>query len=416
VLCGEGEAVFRDCTIENNASTFQYADGGGGGMAVYYGSPILQSCTFAGNVAETVGGGLLLSEDSAVLIGCTIQDCIVTGDGYIYPEGAGGGGIVCSRSNATIIDCTIENNATCYFDVHGGGAFCWYDEVRFTHCIFRNNSAYGKGGGLYTQRSESSFDNCLFVDNSAGLDGGGIAFERYSHTNLNGSTVANNESGDGGGGIHCYGRSCDVILSNTIVWGNTCVDAGQQIGLVHVRTLDVSYCNVENGWDDIENLQGSSDSIIWGPGNIDADPLFLDTENGDYRLAAGSPCIDAASNCALPNDWADLDGDGDTNELLPLDLEGEGRFFDDPNTLDTGGGLAPIVDMGAYEFGGSDTPACPADIDGDWDVDLADLSILLLHYGATTGVLGSDGDLDCDRDIDLNDLATVLGWYGSTCE
>ena len=32
-----------------------------------------------------------------------------------------------------------------------------------------------------------------------------------------------------------------------------------------------------------------------GEGNIDADPLFVAPDDGDYHLSAGSPCIDAGS-------------------------------------------------------------------------------------------------------------------------
>jgi hypothetical protein len=62
-----------------------------------------------------------------------------------------------------------------------------------------------------------------------------------------------------------------------------------------------------------------------------------------------SPCIDAADNAALPADRTDLDDDGDTSELLPIDLAGGPRFVDDLLTPDTGEGTPPIVDMGAYE-------------------------------------------------------------------
>ena len=66
---------------------------------------------------------------------------------------------------------------------------------------------------------------------------------------------------------------------------------------------------------------------------------------------------------------ADLDEDGDTGEVTPLD--GEGRFFDDPNTPDTGCGSSAIEDMGAY------------DLDNDRDGDLVDLAKLLGNYGET---------------------------------
>jgi hypothetical protein len=58
---------------------------------------------------------------------------------------------------------------------------------------------------------------------------------------------------------------------------------------------------------------------------------------------------------------------------------------------------------------------CPGDLDGDNDVDLADLAQLLGNYGTTSGAVYEDGDLDGDGDVDLADLAALLGVYGTTC-
>ncbi len=82
-------------------------------------------------------------------------------------------------------------------------------------------------------------------------------------------------------------------------------------------------------------MQGLTGNL-GGIGNIDADPLFVDPDNGDYRLQAGSPCIDAGDNTAVPED-------------LTTDLDGNPRFLEIPETPDTGNGTLPIVDMGAYE-------------------------------------------------------------------
>ena len=63
------------------------------------------------------------------------------------------------------------------------------------------------------------------------------------------------------------------------------------------------------------------------------------------------------------------------------------------------------------------TPASDliGDLDGDCDVDLADLAILLANYG-TSGADPDDGDIDGDGDVDLADLATLLAHYGEVCE
>ena len=62
-----------------------------------------------------------------------------------------------------------------------------------------------------------------------------------------------------------------------------------------------------------------------------------------------------------------------------------------------------------------DPNPCFGDLDGDDDIDIADLAQLLAHYGMT-GASYSDGDLDDDGDVDIADLAALLSVYGTTCE
>jgi hypothetical protein len=59
---------------------------------------------------------------------------------------------------------------------------------------------------------------------------------------------------------------------------------------------------------------------------------------------------------------------------------------------------------------------CPADLNGDGFIGLADLSQLLGHYGTMSGANPEDGDLDRDGDVDLSDLAEMLGVYGTFCD
>src|SRR5690606_41085182 len=66
-----------------------------------------------------------------------------------------------------------------------------------------------------------------------------------------------------------------------------------------------------------------------GTGNISSDPMLANVVTGDLHLHPGSPCIDAASNGAVPAD-------------VTTDADGLPRFVDDPATADTGSGTAPI--------------------------------------------------------------------------
>ena len=44
----------------------------------------------------------------------------------------------------------------------------------------------------------------------------------------------------------------------------------------------------------------------------------------------------------VPADTRDLDGDGDSAEWLPYDLDGEPRFVDIPTAPGTGSGFSPL--------------------------------------------------------------------------
>ena len=58
---------------------------------------------------------------------------------------------------------------------------------------------------------------------------------------------------------------------------------------------------------------------------VSSDPLYVDADNGDYRLQETSPVIDEGSNGYIPSD-------------VSTDLDGNARIVN------------VTVDMGAYEY------------------------------------------------------------------
>jgi hypothetical protein len=55
------------------------------------------------------------------------------------------------------------------------------------------------------------------------------------------------------------------------------------------------------------------------------------------------------------------------------------------------------------------------DIDGDGDVDLTDLAVLIGSFGTQFGATIAEGNLDGDSDVDLADLALLLSAFGEAC-
>jgi hypothetical protein len=56
-------------------------------------------------------------------------------------------------------------------------------------------------------------------------------------------------------------------------------------------SLEINYCDVQDGQASIAT--NNNGTFTWGSGNIDVDPMFADTANGDFNLLADSRLIDA---------------------------------------------------------------------------------------------------------------------------
>ena len=55
-----------------------------------------------------------------------------------------------------------------------------------------------------------------------------------------------------------------------------------------------------------------------GKGNMILDPTFVDAAAGDYRLAPGSPCIDAGNNVPVATSFDLIDSPRIANETVDM--------------------------------------------------------------------------------------------------
>ncbi|HOW72081.1 MAG TPA: right-handed parallel beta-helix repeat-containing protein [Phycisphaerae bacterium] len=377
--------------------------GAGAGIAIWDGAPTVANCSFVGNVALIGGGGACISapgSPTTVFANCRFIGNSVRSGGF-------GGGLYLEMGSVALVNCAFRENSAAW----GGGVFLGR-AATLTNCEFvRNSATYG--GGLYFAES-ASLTNCTFVGNSAGLYGGGVTSWDISQAPCDlfayNCTFAGNAA-VGGRSLAANTAYADYYVHNSILWE---LDTTY---FSNWASFDPSYCNVMG-----RGLRFP---------NIDADPLFVrapspgpdgvwgtaDDDHGDLRLQPGSPCIDAARNTYVPADTFDLDGDGDTSERTPFDLDGHPRFLNDPDTADTGVPYPPnypyVVDMGAYEF----IPVIPGDFDHDGDVDGHDLDLLVACTSGPAILFGADCDamdLDGDDDVDQSDFGIFQRcWSGA---
>jgi len=383
-----GTLTLSGCTFANNTIEGESgATAAGGGVLVAEGSARVESCTFSGNRVGPSGfGGAFIVRDAsdAVFIDCTFSGNQAHGSASL-----GGGVLVAPASDAVLVDCTLEQNSA--GQAGGGMRVGAAATVDLVNCRFVENVALF-GGGLHSQSANLAAINCNFSGNSVPTYGGGM-YNYETDARVYDCTFAANSAGDEGGAMWNTHGSYPTVV-NSICWGNV----GGEIDNHVDSDCTVRYSDVQGGY--------------VGEGNIDDDPIFVDPVASDFRLQAGSPCIDAGHNWLVPPDAEDLDGDGDRTECAPHDLDGAPRFRDDETKDDTGCGSPAVVDMGAHEADGTAAhPVIVGDLTGDGSIGFADLTALLAVWGpCPAGCCAAD--LNVDGNVGFADLTTLLASWG----
>jgi hypothetical protein len=259
-------------------------------------------------------------------------------DGFIITagnSGGTGGALLNNPGSPTIRNCVFLHN---FSSGSGGAIFNFGSSPLLEFCAFLGNAS-DNGGAIYnTNNSRPNIINCLFSGNTATVRGGAL-----NHVSglviIRNSTFYGNSAGSIGGGVAL--SDDQVIINNSILWENraneTTAEAAQ-IGKEGLANGDDFATIVD--YSCIQGLTGG----LGGTGNIGEEPLFvspagddgvLGTLDDDLRLMTQSPGIDAGANGFATTE---------------IDLDGNPRRADDPDTVDTGEGDPPVADMGAYEF------------------------------------------------------------------
>lgn len=102
-----------------------------------------------------------------------------------------------------------------------------------------------------------------------------------------------------------------------------------------------------------------------------------------------------------------------TNVLLPNNATGFGSVGYGLGELPMEYGSVDPLTLGHFlTFTVAFAPPCPADVNRDGAVNLADLNLVLANFGQVS----LDGDTNQDGLVNLADLNTVLAAFGTTCE
>jgi len=388
---------------------------------VSYSVHILWPCALIGNLISTTAGSIDALKRGPVLIaGNTIENCgieawpqdgdvQIIGNTLRWPSApaskcvmVGTGGLL---TNNTLIGLRVEdygaqvigNTVAGYALPYGAAIWCGGSSVFLKGNIVSDNASWGiKGWGNFFAANNIIMNNtgwgAYLVSPYGGIFAGNLVAANYTGASL---------------GISSSGSVC--AFKNTIV-GNRTGGLGLNQGIVANNLIYDNYRGILTvGWRQVivrDNLMGKVEVIdnggqmVWGPGNIDADPLFVDPGHwdgdtfilGDYHLLPGSPCIDAGANDVDNPDTPEV-------ETLPAtDIAGLPRIID--GNLD---GTA-TVDIGAYEY-------LPGDVNYDGKVNVLDLLIVRNSLGRdpASSIEARKADVNADGTVNVEDLLVVRG-------
>ncbi|MBN2528831.1 MAG: hypothetical protein JXR76_20745 [Deltaproteobacteria bacterium] len=267
----------------------------------------------------------------------------------------------------------------------GAGFYVGNASPRIEHCHFKNNYTEDVGGAIYVRGGKPIIVRSQFTDNGAfdsiptdDDNGGAIGADYGSEVYIINSVFTSNAAANDGGALFANSSNASIKVINSIFDDNYASQGGALaasfdgvVGAYNCNFYSNEAKEYQNGasWDDIGSLAyGGIEGVVSvrnsyyedqhravflafdtnpeyagavGTSNClhDEDDAFDPWPNMPYRLGTGSPLRDAGNKNYLFGDPADLDGDGDLAEDVPLDFYGGQRVINGQ------------VDVGIAEWG-----------------------------------------------------------------
>lgn len=345
--------TIRDVTFRENSASV-----GGGAVFCDAATPTFEDITFSENAGETLGGGAILA------IGCTINISAASFSNQTSQAGAGiysvvsqltlndvtftentavgGGGAIFNDSGTLIVNRAVFDRNTTTGTIGGGAIYDVGGTGRVNNAVFAGNETTTGPGGALDLETGATYDvaNAIFTGNAAPSDRGGAIFLMGS--TFRGVHLTTTSNSALSGPVLLAGSGSTATLQNVILWNEPAPITGG------TGTIEFGAALINGG------LPAGAILLPGAPAVRTSDPEFEDADGADdiagtvddnLRPISSSDAVDRGLLSALPPDVEDLDGDGDTLEELPVDLDDTPRL-EDSSLRDAGNG-GP--DLGAYE-------------------------------------------------------------------
>ncbi|MBN2541369.1 right-handed parallel beta-helix repeat-containing protein [bacterium] len=307
--------TLKYCKIQYGNAIGEDIESNGGGIGCYGSNPVITRCTIKECSANNKGGGIYCTSRSSPVI---FRNSIYLNSSY------GGAGICVDDLSSPIINFnTIRENTA---DIGAGIHVIGSNPTINANYVYSNQADSGGAFAIENSSRVELYNNVIF-NNNANYNGGAISVCNNSALNLINNTFSLNSS-EYGGAIFAEQNS-EIIVLNSIFY-NDSASLGEEIYIlshfVEPCTIFVGYSVIDSSkchWNSDINL------ILWEEGNINCDPLFLDSI---YHISFDSPCKNAGTKYIYFSPW-------DTILYSPvIDIDSSYRYLEE------------IWDIGADEF------------------------------------------------------------------